>query len=271
MRFDIQGRIRYNRVRNRNDYDQGANQMSERQETTGRVLARMDEVVYGYERVPVLDRVSVTLSEGEFVGVAGPNGSAKTTMLRLFLRLIQPWRGSVSWVRHNHRGEPISMAYVPQQMAAFNTGFPSTCMEFVRSGTYFRRSWLSRGSAVDKKRVERCLQQVGMWEERHQRIGDLSGGQKQRLCIARALVQRPDVLVLDEPTTGMDAQSRSGLFALLRHQVTVHRMAVLMVTHDVEDVRPYSDRWVQFLREDRAGWRCFTTVLCNAPLSPVHL
>jgi zinc transport system ATP-binding protein len=100
--------------------------MVEQQETTGEV----DEVVCGCDRVPVLDRVAVTLPEWQFVGMAGPTGSAKTTLLRLFLQLMHPWRGLVSWVRHNDRGEPISMVYVPQQMAIFKTSVPSTCMEF---------------------------------------------------------------------------------------------------------------------------------------------
>jgi zinc transport system ATP-binding protein len=229
----------------------------------------MQHVVFGYDASPVLRRISLELQRGEFVGLVGPNGAAKTTMLKLLLGLLKPWSGTIEWGTYSPTKQPLTIGYVPQQMASFNSGFPSTCLEFVRSGRYNRKGLFGRFTKADASHVQRSLQQVGMWEMRHCKIGELSGGQKQRICIARALLQQPDVLVLDEPTTGMDVDSRQGFYGLLRHQVTAHGMTVLMVTHDAAEVQPFVDRWIRLEREDHAGWKCFTSVSCNAHFGPV--
>lgn len=257
---DTAHKVRYTDVCDRNVYE-----YTRRGGAFVEVVA-MNDIVYGYGTEVVLDRVSVSLHAGEFVAIVGPNGAAKTTMLKMMLRLLVPWSGTVVWSKTNVDGGPLSVAYVPQHIAAFNAGFPSTCLEFVSSGMYFRKKWMQWLRGAQRQRAEHCLRQVGMWDARNMRIGDLSGGQKQRACVARALVLQPDVLMLDEPTTGMDQESKHGLYALLRHQVTVHRMAVMMVTHDVSEASAYVDRWIACTREDQAGWKCFTSDSCSAPL-----
>jgi len=199
-------------------------------------LAEVRDVVFGYEYQPVLEGLNINLGSAEFVGITGPNGSAKTTTLKLLLGLLKPQKGTVSLSEQGPHGKPLVVGYVPQQIASFNAGFPSTVMELVRSGLYTRRAWFGlRKNKKDDEKVEHVLQQVGMWEHRKRKIGELSGGQKQRVCLARALVIEPDLLVLDEPTTGMDATARKIFYDLLEHQVKTHGRTVVMVTHDLEE------------------------------------
>jgi zinc transport system ATP-binding protein len=201
-------------------------------------LAEIRDVTFGYGPTPVLERLNLSIGTSEFIGLTGPNGSAKTTTLKLLLGLLSPQRGEVILHERHADGRPMTVGYVPQQIAAFNVGFPSTVWELVRSGLYTKRKWFGRLKKEDDEKVEHVLEQVGMLEHRKRKIGELSGGQKQRVCLARALVTEPDLLVLDEPTTGMDTSARTLLYDLLEHQVRSHGRTVLMVTHDLEEALP---------------------------------
>lgn len=201
-------------------------------------LAEMRDVTFGYGPTPVLERMNLSIGTSEFIGLTGPNGSAKTTTLKLLLGLLSPQRGEVSLNGRRADGRRMTIGYLPQQIASFNAGFPSTVWELVRSGLYDRKHWFARLKKDESDRVEQVLQQVGMWEHRKRKIGELSGGQKQRVCLARALVTEPDLLVLDEPTTGMDTSARTLFYDLLEHQVRSHGRTVLMVTHDLEETLP---------------------------------
>ncbi len=233
------------------------------------LYAAMRDVTFGYNGIPVLDQVTLSIQQGQFTCITGPNGAAKSTMIRLLLTLLKPWRGDIQWERCNPWGENLSISYMPQQIASFNSGFPSTVFEFVRSGRYPKLGWFRRFTREEESAVELCLKQVGMWEFRDKPIGALSGGQKQRICIARCIAQEPDVFVLDEPTAGMDQESRKGFYELLRHYVTDHGKTVLMVTHEVNELQPYMDHRIELERSDRGGWRCFTTASCNEHFGPV--
>lgn len=202
-------------------------------------LAEIRDVVFGYGHLPVLEGLNMEIGSAEFVGITGPNGSAKTTTLKLLLGLLKPQDGAVELNAKGPNGKPLVLGYVPQQIASFNAGFPSTVWELVRSGLYTRKAWFGlRASQKENEKVEHVLQQVGMWEHRKRKIGELSGGQKQRVCLARALVLEPDLLVLDEPTTGMDTSARKLFYDLLEHQVKAHGRTVVMVTHDLEETLP---------------------------------
>jgi zinc transport system ATP-binding protein len=105
--------------------------------------------------------------------------------------------------------------------------------------------------------VQKALEAVGMWEMRHKRIGELSGGQKQRISLARIFATDPDLFILDEPTTGMDEESRNNFYRLLRHSAHQHGKAILMITHDHEDIKNYADRQIRLVRKEDSQWRCF--------------
>lgn len=234
------------------------------------LLASMKNVVYGYTETPCLEDVQIKIMSGEFVAITGPNGAAKTTLLKLLLGLLKPWSGTVQLAKKREDGKRLVIGYVPQQIASFNSGFPSKIIEFVRSGRYSQDFWLRRLNQRDHEMTEKALRQVGMWEQRHRKIGELSGGQKQRICIARALAQEPDLLVLDEPTTGMDQESRARFYELLRHQVKEYGKTVLMITHNLSEVKPHLDRIISLERKEHGEWKCCTTTLCSGHFVPVE-
>ncbi|MDT3426970.1 zinc transport system ATP-binding protein [Paenibacillus forsythiae] len=227
------------------------------------ILTSMRNVVFGYGNEPVIHNLSLDIHTGQFVGITGPNGAAKTTLLKLMLGLLKPWSGTVALYREADGRRPV-IGYVPQQVASFNNGFPSKVIELVRSGCYSRLGLFRRFSAEQEAIVERSLRQVNMWEFRNRRIGELSGGQKQRICIARALAQEPRVLVLDEPASGMDLESRTGLYRLMRHYVSSHDRTVIMVTHGLEESRSYLDTLISLERKESGDWKCLITNSCSA-------
>ncbi|AWB44490.1 zinc ABC transporter ATP-binding protein [Paenibacillus sp. CAA11] len=232
------------------------------------ILSSMQDVVFGYGDEPVVENITLDIHVGEFLGITGPNGAAKTTILKLLLGLLKPWSGTVRIHEEALAGRKLVVGYVPQQVASFNSGFPSKVIELVRSGCYSRLGLFRRFTEEQEAVVERSLKQVGMWEFRNRKIGELSGGQKQRICIARALAQEPNVLILDEPTTGMDQASRIGFYELMKHYVQVHRLTVIMVTHGLEETGAYLDRVISLERKESEEWKCLTTSLCSARFGP---
>lgn len=216
------------------------------------------DMSFNYENEPVLSGINFTVDPGEFVMLTGENGAAKTTLLRNILGLLKPTTGSVNLASKNAKGQELKIGYVPQQVASFNVGFPSTVLELVESGRYPQNRWFRRLDAKDKEHVKRSLESVGMWEMRHKKIGELSGGQKQRISLARVFAMDPDLFVLDEPTTGMDTSSREDFYRLLKHNTEVHNKAILMVTHDHLELRPYVDKHIELLRKENSPWRCFS-------------
>lgn len=227
----------------------------------------MQDVIFGYDREPVVNRLSMEIYSNEFLALSGPNGAAKTTSLKLLLGILKPWSGRVQ-IQRNEKGSKPVIGYVPQQVSSFNSGFPSTVYELVRSGCHMNLGLFRRFGPQQAQLVQSSLEAVGMWELRDRKIGELSGGQKQRVCIARALAQEPDVLILDEPTTGMDLESRKGFYELMRHHVQKHGRTVVMVTHGLEEAEPYLDRIIRLEREEGGGWACLTTSSCSARFGP---
>ncbi|SFS67320.1 metal ABC transporter ATP-binding protein [Paenibacillus sp. BC26] len=231
-------------------------------------LAALQDVMFGYGDVPCLEEATIEIRSGEFIAVTGPNGAAKTTLLKLALGLLQPWKGEVTIAPYNSEGNKRVIAYVPQQISAFNGGFPSSVQEFVRSGRFSRGKWWSRQKSEDKEAADEALNQMEMWEYRHRKIGELSGGQKQRICIARALAMSPDLFVLDEPTTGMDKDSRNRFYGLMREQVSGNGRTVLMVTHNMNEIEHELDRIITLERKEENAWKCCTTTSCRGHFVP---
>ena len=217
----------------------------------------ISDLTFYYDEEPVLEDVSYHVDAGEFVILTGENGAAKSTLIKASLGLLKPSKGTVKIAPKNQEGQKLSIGYIPQQVASFNAGFPSTVLELVRSGRDPRGRWFKRLSEKDHQHVKRALESVGMWEMRHRRIGELSGGQKQRISLARIFATDPDLFILDEPTTGMDEESRNEFYRLLRHSAHEHGKAILMITHDHEDIKQYADRQIRLVRKEDSPWRCF--------------
>lgn len=215
------------------------------------------DLTFYYDDEPVLDNIHYHVDPGEFVILTGENGAAKSTLIRATLGLLKPAKGEVSVAKVNTEGKRLSIGYIPQQIASFNVGFPSTVLELVRSGRYPKNRWFKKLTERDHEHVKKALESVGMWDMRHKRIGELSGGQKQRISLARLFATDPDLFILDEPTTGMDEESRNNFYRLLRHSAHQHGKAVLMITHDHEDIKAYADRQIRLVRKEDSQWRCF--------------
>lgn len=226
-------------------------------------LVQMEKVVFGYAHTPTLNGISLTIDDGEFVGIEGPNGASKSTLLKLMLGLLKPWSGKVTISKKNHNGKPLRVGYVPQQIASFNAGFPSTVIELVRSGRFESKKWYQKMTETDHLLVKNALMMVGMWGHRNKKIGDLSGGQKQKICIARALAAEADLLILDEPTIGMDVSSRKEFYQFLQHQVKQHHKTILMVTHQHDEMEEYFDKVIHLEEGEKGRWKCFTLNSCS--------
>lgn len=218
---------------------------------------KVDNLQFAYEKTPVLSHISFEVEAGEFVVLTGENGAAKSTLLKNILGLLKPKAGRVQLAKKNIQGTKMITGYIPQQIASFNVGFPSTVLEFVQSGRYPRGKWFRPLNKKDHKHVEKALRSVGMWDLRQRKIGALSGGQKQRVCLARLFALDPDLLILDEPTTGMDDETRHRFYELLAHSAHEHQKAILMVTHDYDEIKPYIDRQIHLVRREDCPWRCF--------------
>ena len=217
----------------------------------------VEDLSFSYEQEPVLEHIHYHLDSGEFVTLTGENGAAKSTLIRATLGILKHLSGSVVISDKSISGKKLRMAYLPQQIASFNAGFPSTVLEFVRSGRYPRKGWFRRLTAHDEEHVKKSLDSVGMWEHREKKLGSLSGGQKQRAVIARMFASDPDIFILDEPTTGMDSGTKDDFYKLMHHSAKKHGKAVLMITHDPDELSRYADRNIHLVRDQASPWRCF--------------
>lgn len=217
----------------------------------------VEDLSFYYDKEPVLENIHYHLDSGEFVTLTGENGAAKSTLIKATLGILKPKHGKVIIAEKSIKGKKLRMAYLPQQIASFNAGFPSTVYEFVKSGRYPRQGWFRRLTAHDEEHVRISLESVGMWEHREKRLGALSGGQKQRAVIARMFASDPDIFILDEPTTGMDVGTKDAFYQLMHHSAKKHGKSVLMITHDPDELNKYSDRNIHLVRDQQSPWRCF--------------
>jgi len=198
-------------------------------------VVELSSVSFQYEDKVVLDDVQFSLMRGDFVGIVGPNGSGKSTLMKLILGLLTPTRGSVHLF-----GQPLSkfrewsrIGYVAQQVAHGAGGFPATVREVVASGLVGKIGLFRRLQPHHHKSVEEAVERVGLTAKLDKRIGSLSGGQLQRVFIARALVAEPELLILDEPTVGVDQESIEQFYSLLQSLKEENSLTMMIVSHDV--------------------------------------
>lgn len=191
----------------------------------------------------MLAGVDLEVHPGEFVALVGPNGSGKSTLLRLLLGLTEPQSGSVQLLgsRPSALRERWRLGYVPQRPGITND-LPATVDEVVAAGCLTRRGWRRSLKKTDRDDITHALESVDLLERRSVRFSELSGGQQQRALIAKALVCRPDLLILDEPVAGVDADSQRRFRNALVHLVEDHAAAVLLVSHELGAVAADLDR-----------------------------
>lgn len=199
-------------------------------------VVRLSSLSFQYEDgKKVLDQVDFSIEKGDFIGIVGPNGSGKSTLMKLILGLLPPKEGRVELF-----GTPVQkfrdwtkIGYVAQQASHGTGGFPATVKEVVASGLVGKIGLFRRLQAEHYDKVRAVVERVGLGEKLNVRIGNLSGGQLQRVFIARALVANPQLLILDEPTVGVDQESIEQFYGLLRTLKEENQLTMMMVSHDV--------------------------------------
>ncbi len=199
------------------------------------------DLVVRYENVVALDGANLHVNFGEALGIVGPNGSGKSTLLKTIAGLLEPSAGDVEVLGKRPRAlPPGTIAYVPQ-IEAVDWTFPASVYDVVAMGRFPRLGMFGRFAATDRAAVNRALGLLNMEDLAKRHISALSGGQQQRAFVARAIAQQPKLLLLDEPTTGVDAQTEEALRQVVRDLVG-GGMPVVMTTHDLDRAPEWFDR-----------------------------
>jgi zinc transport system ATP-binding protein len=183
----------------------------------------------------VLDEVDMSIPKGAFLGLVGPNGSGKSTLLKCILGLLKPTSGEIYLFgqRQEEFQDWYKIGYVSQKANSFNTGFPATVKEVVTTGLVSKLGLFKRLKNRDNQKVVEAIKAVGMEAFINRNIGELSGGQQQRVFIARALVSEPELLILDEPTVGVDTYNVQNFYNMLGKLNKEKNITLLLVTHDI--------------------------------------
>jgi zinc transport system ATP-binding protein len=204
---------------------------------------------FSYGGDHILQDVSLEIKQGEFVGIAGPNGAGKTTLMKILVGLLSPEKGSVEFTCQQGECEGVApcrpcIGYVPQQSPLREQAFPVTVREVVEMGRFSQGGLFRPLSALDNEEVDNAIAEAGLDAVEHELFDDLSGGQQQRVLIARALVSKPHLLALDEPTAGVDAKGKKEFYELLEHLHAKHNMSVIIILHDLPDLTQNVERLV---------------------------
>ncbi|TSC87672.1 MAG: zinc transport system ATP-binding protein [Microgenomates group bacterium Gr01-1014_16] len=189
-------------------------------------IVQLEDITYSYNHEPAVEGVTLSIDQGDFVGFIGPNGSGKSTLIKIILGLLKPDKGKV--YLFGTKVEKFSdwekIGYVPQKAGLMPVKFPITVGEIVAL------------SAKNKSAANSALEAIDMRKHKNSLITELSGGQQQRVFIARALATQPQLLILDEPTVGVDAEAQSGFYDLLKHLNETKKLTLILVSHDVDVV-----------------------------------
>lgn len=186
----------------------------------------------------VLNDISFSINKGDLLGVIGPNGAGKTTLFSCMLGLLKDYRGEIKIfgqdIRKNNSLVLQSIGYIPQQKS-IEQGFPATVQEIVSLGLIGKKN-------LSKDKLAHALEMVDLSGQNHRRIGELSGGQQQRVLIAKALVHEPRLLILDEPTTGVDVKTQNKFYSLLKNLNQENNLSIIWASHDLNAVNKIASK-----------------------------
>ncbi len=186
----------------------------------------------------VLNDISFSINKGDLLGVIGPNGAGKTTLFSCMLGLLKNYRGEIKIfgqdIRKNNSLVLQSIGYIPQQKS-IEQGFPATVQEIVSLGLIGKKN-------LSKDKLAHALEMVDLSGQNHRRIGELSGGQQQRVLIAKALVHEPRLLILDEPTTGVDVKTQNKFYSLLKNLNQENNLSIIWASHDLNAVKKIASK-----------------------------
>jgi zinc transport system ATP-binding protein len=184
----------------------------------------------------ILEGINLSMERGDFLGIIGPNGGGKTTLLKVILGLITPLRGEVLVFGKHPDEVRKKIGYVPQH-TLFDMDFPVSVWDVVLMGRFGKTGLFKRYNEIDKQAASSALETIGMLTHKDNKIGELSGGEIQRVFIARALVTEPELLLLDEPTASVDQAMQTEFYEILEN--LKQRMAIILVSHDIGAVSVY--------------------------------
>lgn len=202
---------------------------------TQSAIIEIKNASFRYNRENVLENINLEVPKGAFLGLVGPNGSGKSTLLKLILGLLKPQEGEISLFGQNQAKfkEWSRIGFVSQKANSFNSGFPANVYEVVASGLTGKIGLFRFIGKSRKAEIMHAIQAVGMEQFAYRNIGELSGGQQQRVFIARAIVSSPDILILDEPTVGVDAKNVQSFYDMLEVLNKDLGITLVLVTHDI--------------------------------------
>lgn len=199
-------------------------------------VVNIDNVSYRFNSTLVLENISFTVDKGDFVGIIGPNGAGKTTLFRSMLGLLEDYQGRITFfgedIRKN-RNILRKIGYIPQKNST-DQGFPATVEEIVSLGITSRRP--------SKNKINHAIETVGLFDQKTKRIGELSGGQQQRVLIAKALANEPELLILDEPVTGIDLKTQNKFYVLLKKLNEENKITIIWASHDLDAVKKLANK-----------------------------
>ena len=201
----------------------------------------LENVAIGYSGKVLIKDINFSLKVGEFVVLFGPNGSGKTTLFKTILRIIPPIQGAIIY----GDGQPTRFGYVPQRQY-LDEIYPFTAEEVVLMGTFGQAKPFCPTPKANRVWLEQCLKDVGMLDMRKKLFSELSGGKKQRILIARALATRPNILLLDEPITGVDILAQKMIMELISQLHKKHQLTIVMVTHEIHSIPKWINKiiWI---------------------------
>ncbi|MFT4303981.1 MAG: metal ABC transporter ATP-binding protein [Candidatus Woesearchaeota archaeon] len=203
-------------------------------------LLELNSISFSYTKKDVVKDVSMSIKKGDFIGLIGPNGSGKTTLLKIILGIIKPRKGTIKLF-----GKEISkfsewnkIGYVPQKATNIEKNFPATVYEVVAMGLLSSKKFPKILNKIDNEKIIQALSIVKMLKYKDSRISELSGGEQQRVLIAKAIITNPEILILDEPTTGVDQQNQKSFYFLLG-KLNQDGITIILVSHDVNRITKY--------------------------------
>ena len=199
-------------------------------------IITLSNVTYGYSlKLTILEGIHLTIYKGQYLGLLGPSGSGKTTLLKIIVGLIKPRHGSITFVNKSSlASNKLTIGYVPQ-IESVDWNFPVTVREVVAMGVWNQSGiapWLKKNT---KEEVDDVLESLGIGDYGSRQIRELSGGEQQRVFLARALIRNPDILILDEPTSGVDHNTREKILGNL-NELSERGMTIIMTTHDLAGI-----------------------------------
>ena len=208
-------------------------------------ILSVKNLTFDYNGTPVLKKVNFTLQKGDFLGIIGPNGAGKSTLIKLILGMLPCEKGEITIFGKSFSEVRSKVGYVPQKANSFNSSFPATVREVVAANLYPQ---IGLFKPIGKKYdglIRQTLEKVGMAEYENRLIGKLSGGQQQRVFIARTLISQPELLLMDEPTVGVDAPSVREIMNLIS-DLNSQGLTIVMTNHDTPLLVQHSSKLLIF-------------------------